>query len=142
MKPQFNRMVLLLRASSGAGKSTFANYISSINLGRTIVCCADDYFTDKEGNYNFRASELSVAHKECQRKFCEALERNEELVIVANTNTTERELNFYIDKCKQYGYTYFSIVIENRNDTKNVHNVPDEALKRQENNLRNSIKLS
>ena len=44
------KTVILLRSVSGAGKSTLADLLAS-NEGWVSVC-ADDYFTDINGNYN------------------------------------------------------------------------------------------
>ncbi len=49
-------------------------------------------------------------------------------IAVANTFTQEWEMQPYIDMAKEYGFTVFTIIVENRHDGTNVHNVPDEVI--------------
>jgi uridine kinase len=143
-----SKVVIITRAVSGSGKSTFANYISSL-LERSVscgaaenyeICCTDDYFS-KSGEYKFDATKLGAAHSYCKSKFEEALKKEIGLVIVANTNTKESDFNFYLEKAKQYKYTIFSLVIENRHGGNNIHNVPLATIAKQEENIKNSLKL-
>jgi predicted kinase len=136
-----NKQIILLRSVSGAGKSTFAKLLTS-RIGWVSVC-ADDYFTDADGNYNFDATKLSNAHAECKVNFMEALaESTVEGIVVANTNTTPAECKFYEQEAKKVGATVFHIVMENRHGNSNVHNVPVNVLERQEANIRNSLQLA
>lgn len=137
----FNRAVIILRAVSGSGKSTFAEYLNSLSNSKAIICTADDFFIGSDGVYRFDLSKLGQAHLECKKKFEDALQKDFELVICANTNTKGQDVNFYIDKAKEYGYTVFSLVVENRHNNNNIHNVPVETLSRQEQDLRNSLKF-
>lgn len=139
-----NKVVIVLRSTSGSGKSTFANYIKFLvdNNAWVEICSADDFFINKEtGEYNFNANKLGAAHNYCRQKFIDFLEKEVSCVIVDNTGTSYKEIEYYLDKAKEYGYSVFSLVIENRNDTKNVHSVPDLTLEKQEKRLRESIKL-
>jgi hypothetical protein len=134
------KTVILLRAVSGAGKSTLAE-IFNTKVGWLTVC-ADDYFTDADGNYNFDATKLGIAHKECQQKFMEALsDPTVEGVVVANTNTKEREFSFYESAAKEAGAVFISLVVENRHGNKDIHGVPSFAKENQAKNIMNSIKL-
>ncbi len=130
---------VVLRAASGAGKSTLAAYIKGLNFNADIqVACADDYF-EHDGEYKFDASKLGAAHRSCQNKFLTALENGLD-VVVANTNTTISDRNWYASRAKAAGYRVFSLVVENLG-TQNVHNVPEEVLENQKKKLRNSIEL-
>ena len=51
-------------------------------------------------------------------------------IIVANTNTTVKEMKPYYDMAADFGYKIFSIIIENRHGGVNEHNVPEETLKK------------
>jgi hypothetical protein len=134
------KTVILLRSVSGAGKSTLANLLAS-NEGWVSVC-ADDYFTDVYGNYNFDASKLGVAHTYCQNLFMFHLTNTDvKGVIVANTNTKERDFSFYEKAAKEAGAMFISLIVENRHGNKDIHSVGDLIRKRQEDNLRNSLKL-
>lgn len=136
-----NKVVIVLRSCSGAGKSTLAEFLTQ-NYKRYdySICSADDYFMIKR-EYCFNAKQLGLAHNYCFEKFKESVEYGIKLIVLSNTNTSEKELKPYLDLAAKYQYTVFSLVVENRHGNKNVHNVPEETLKRQENKLRNSIKL-
>jgi len=136
-----SKKVIILRSVSGAGKTTFADYLSGLNPD-SIIASSDDYFTEKyNGEYRWNAREMGAAHGYCRNKFVQALENNVSLVIVSNTNTKLSEFKFYLDEAAKYGYSVSSIILENRHGNSNVHNVPEEALNRKENNIRNSLKL-
>lgn len=62
-------------------------------------------------------------------------------IVVSNTFTTEKELKPYIDLAKEYGYNVTTVVVENRNNTDSIHDVPQEIRQRQADRLKNSIKL-
>lgn len=133
------KVVFILRGVSGSGKSSVAEEL--IKGRRGIICTADDYF-DVDGEYKFDSRKLGDAHSYCQSKFVDALIDNAvDVVVVANTNTTERDFSFYQTNGKAHGADVFFLVIENRHDNKDIHNVPDESLKIQEQRIKNSLKL-
>jgi predicted kinase len=132
--------VILLRSVSGAGKSTFANLLAE-NEGYVVVS-ADDYFTDADGNYNFDASKLGEAHRSCQENFMYWLTYTDaKCIIVANTNTKERDFSFYENAAKEHGAMFISLIVENRHGNTDVHQVPSFAKENQAKNIMNSIKL-
>jgi predicted kinase len=132
------RKLILIRAVSGAGKSTFAKTFAP----DSCICCADDFFTDEEGNYNFDASKLGQAHKACQEKYLSLIDSSStDTIVVANTSTKESDYKFYLDEAEKRGIMVFSLVLENRHGGKNIHNVPEHVLEHQEQNIKNSLKL-
>jgi len=134
------KTVILLRAVSGAGKSTLAD-IFNTKVGWLTVC-ADDFFTDDNGVYNFDATKLGIAHKECQQKFMEALYNpTVEGVVVANTNTKERDFAFYENAAKEAGAMFISLIVENRHGNKDIHGCPQNVREIQAENIRNSLTL-
>jgi len=82
------------------------------------------------GKYVFNASELGKAHQHCQNEVAANMYKGKEIIYVANTFTTEKEMKPYFDLAEKYGYTTFTIIIENRHQGKNVHNVPAETLEK------------
>lgn len=139
-----NRTLLIIRGVSGSGKSTFANLVSSYCKDEIMhsIHTADDFFIDNQGNYNFDVQKLGKAHEWCINSVKIAMDFfGRPLVIVANTSTTEKEIQPYLDLAKQYEYNVVSIVLENRHGQPNIHSVPEETLIKQETRLRNSIKL-
>lgn len=136
-----DKVLIILRGLPGSGKSSFANLMWSSH----VVCEADQFFYDDEGNYNFDASKLGQAHRECQEKVETFMMDNQKNphyyteIVVSNTSTTEKELQPYLDLASKYGYTVVSLIVENRHDGKNVHGVPVDKLEQMRNRF--SIKL-
>lgn len=127
------KVIVIVRGVPGSGKSSFAELI-----GRAI-CTADDYHTDRQGNYNWTPENVGKAHAWCQRKCERFLKKRISPVIVANTSTTERELKPYYHLARKYGYQVFSVIVENRHDGQNTHGVPETTLEKME--KRFNIKL-
>jgi predicted kinase len=115
--------LILLRGLPGCGKSTLAKLLNG------YTCTADDYHM-KDGVYMWKAENTSKAHDECQRKCEKYMELDMSPVIIANTSTTEKELESYYKMAKKYKYKVFSLVVENRHNGKNEHNVPEETIKK------------
>jgi uridine kinase len=133
------KMILILRGCSGSGKTLFAN---NLDIPNKKVVCADDYFCDEDGNYNFDVAKIGYVHIQCMKKFSEYLESQDvTTIVVANTNTKESDWKFYEEEGKKAGADIIFLVIENRHGNVNQHNVPEETLHRQEQNIRNSLKL-
>ena len=138
-KLQTKKTVLLLRGASGSGKSTLANLLASNE--RWVSVCADDYFTDINGNYNFDASKLGEAHRLCQENFMYWLNNAVVGIVVANTNTKERDFSFYEKAAKEAGAMFISLIVENRHGNKDIHSVPQSVREMQAENIKNSLLL-
>lgn len=106
---------------SGSGKTTFANLLTK------AICCADDYVT-RNGVYNWKPETIGASHEWSQRKCRRFMKANVERIVVANTNTTEKEMLPYMELAEQYGYMVHSIIVENRHGGVNDHNVPEATL--------------
>lgn len=132
------KTVIILRGVSGCGKTTFAKSLVDSN---TVICTADDYFVNNYGQYEFLAALIHEAHKCCKEKFLKAIAVEAPRIIVANTNTTQKEFEFYEENGKNAGYRVFSVIIENRHGNTDIHNVPDKTKDRQKQNILNSISL-
>ena len=124
------KTLFLLRGLPGAGKSTLAKSIGAVYFE------ADMFFM--EGNeYKFDATKLKDAHAWCQNQTRIAMKNanagiGDTRIAVANTFTQEWEMKAYYDLAAEYGFTVFSIVVENRHGGVNTHNVPEEAMDRME----------
>lgn len=132
------KIAFIIRGTSGSGKSTLAKSLAAMNPDHCI-CEADKYFYDSWGKYNFDATKLGEAHAYCRKIFEDALEAGTEVVICSNTNTTQKEYSFYVDKARQAGYTVHVILSERFMDTKSLHDVPSHTLDKQAEKLRQSI---
>jgi hypothetical protein len=132
--------IIILRSAANAGKTTFANLLCQ-HVGYVQVC-ADDYFYDSDGKYNFDPTKLGEAHAQCKRKFLEYLqEPSVKTIVVANTNTKFSEYGWYEECGKKAGAMVFFLVMENRHGNTNSHGVPDYVLDRHDQNIRNDLKL-
>ena len=96
-------------------------------LGTKAICCADDYHVHNSV-YNWTPERIGAAHDWCQRKCRRFMKKCAERIVVANTNTTERELQPYMDLARQFGYKTYCIVMENRHNGVNIHSVPEATL--------------
>lgn len=128
-----NKNLYIVRGLPGSGKSTFATHLVGADF---LVCEADKYFM-VDGEYKFDATKLKAAHEFCRntvetymRDNVEANDQFYRQIAVSNTFTQEWEMQPYFDLAKKYGYTVFTIVVENRHGGVNQHGVPDEALTR------------
>jgi predicted kinase len=133
-----NNVCIIIRGTSGSGKSTFAEFLEfMIDSCEIITCCADDYHM-VDGEYNFDYKNLGKAHKYCQEKAESAMRDNVRIVVIANTSTSKSEVNIYKNIADKHGYEVSEIIMGN--DYQNVHNVPEEVLKNQKKKLLDSIK--
>ena len=127
------KKLFLIRGLPGAGKSTFAKIL--VGLGSDfLICEADKYFTDKDGEYNFDPSKLKEAHERCietvETYMKDSLVREEwyREIVVSNTFTREWEMEPYFELAEKYGYSVFCIIVENRHGGKTVHGVPEDKI--------------
>jgi predicted kinase len=137
------KTLYIVRGIPGSGKSTLAKKIVGHDF---LVCEADKYFINKEtGEYKFDVSKIKDAHKFCQdtvETYMKDSLVNDQFyreIAVANTFTQEWEMEPYFKLAKEYGYTVFSIVVENRHGGVNQHGVPEEKLEQMRNRF--NIKL-
>lgn len=131
------KAVIILSGISGSGKSEYARKIKALNPNAVIVS-ADQYFTAADGSYHFDHSKLGEAHSNCRRQFKQALETSVPLIIVDNTNTTDKEIRAYSNVGTQFGYDIQVVTLTCDIDTavaRNRHNVPEEIIRRQQDNL-------
>jgi predicted kinase len=122
------KILILCRGVSGAGKTTFAKTLGGIHIE------ADQYFIDGEGNYKFDGSKIKLAHEYCRAQTEAWMQTkgdqvNVDKIAVSNTFTQEWELQPYYELAIKYGYYVTCIVVENRHGNKSIHNVPEDKVK-------------
>jgi predicted kinase len=123
-------ILFLVRGLPGSGKTSFATHI----WNEYAICEADQYFYDKEGNYNFDPSKIKDAHAWCKNKVETMMgdhQLNEQYypeIAVSNTFTQEWEMEDYYKLAEKYNYKVVSLIVENRHGGKNVHGVPEDKL--------------
>lgn len=130
--------LILLRGVPGAGKSTLAAMLCGTESA--VMVAADDFMYE-DGVYKFSPSKLGNAHAQCLEAVRDAMASNTSRVIVHNTLTTAKELAPYINAAEEYGYRVFSLVVENRHGSKDVHNVPEEVRQTHARRLSQNLKL-
>ena len=117
MKP----VLYLIRGLPGSGKSTFARKFEDF---RHLE--ADMYFINGKGEYVFDASKIKDAHDWC-KSTAKAFLSEGQNVIISNTFTRAWELSGYIETLEEY--TSRIKVYKVIGNFKNIHNVPEEAIK-------------
>jgi len=141
------KILYIVRGLPGSGKSTLVSTISDLMFE------ADSYFyvsKDPEtgeilnrhqydGVYEFDSSLLKEAHIDCQKGVEDAMKWGVPKIGVSNTFTMEWEMDKYFELAETYGYMVFSIIVENRHNGINTHNVPDEHIEKMRNRF--SVKL-
>ena len=119
--------LILLRGLPGSGKSTLAKIILQLrSTDEPEVLSADDFFEDKEGDYNFDPTKLKEAHNYCQFRCSERMRQQKARIVVANTFTQEWEMDEYFKMAERYNYRVHTVIVENRHGNENVHGVPED----------------
>jgi predicted ABC-type ATPase len=113
--------MLLVRGLPGSGKSTFAKTFPMF-----FHIEADMWFC-RHGDYNWKAEEAFAAHRWCRHTVQVILNQGKD-VIVANTFTTLKEMNDYIEyaEVNGHGITVYTM----KDDFGSIHNVPEETMER------------
>ena len=127
------KILTICRGIPGSGKSTFAKTLGGQHYE------ADMYFIDEEGNYNFDVTKIKDAHQWCQSFVETDMVLEYPKIVVSNTFTQDWEMEPYFKLAKEYGYTVFTIVVENRHGGVNQHGVPEDKLEQMRNRF--EIKL-
>jgi hypothetical protein len=137
------KVLYIVRGLSGSGKSSLGDALTnpifddSVELPEGQRCApqawkkhfysADDYFTDKQGNYNFDPNKLADAHADCFSNVEIAMTKGYiNKIAVCNTFSQKWEARPYFKLAKKYDYSPF--VLECQNTFKNVHGVPQETI--------------
>ena len=126
--------LILLRGLPGSGKTTLAKIILQLrSTDEPEILSADDFFEDKEGDYNFDPTKLKEAHNYCQFRCSERMRQQKAKIVVANTFTQEWEMDEYFKMAERYNYRVHTVVVENRHGNENVHGVPEDKLQQMKN---------
>jgi len=122
--------VYILRGLSGAGKSTYANYLKRTEE-EVLVCSADSEF-DHGSGYQFDSRRLPDAHKYCFRRFIDAVQKRWSVVVLDNTNILYHHFSHYIAVAEAFDYEIEIVTITVDPEVaalRTTHGVPLETLK-------------
>lgn len=111
-------MLILVRGLPGSGKTTFAKKCRVY-----LHLEADMFFVDANKKYVFDGSRIKQAHEWCQNT-ARIMLNNNIPVIVSNTFTTIKEMQFYLD-C-EIPFTIYRMTREYGS----IHDVPSETIER------------
>jgi predicted kinase len=117
------KVLYITRGLPGSGKSTFAQSLDCPFVE------ADMYF-DHNGEYKFDPTKLRDAHNWCRNRVRDLMMVGTPKIAVSNTFTQNWEMETYYELAKEFCYTVFSVIVENRHDGTNTHNVSDETIKK------------
>lgn len=138
-------MLSIISGPSGIGKSTLAEKLLANNPS-SIICSADHYFINENGEYNFSLDNLNKAHHQCWLKTVEAVKSGKD-VILDNTNVSHKDVYPYLilaNKIKIKVLFHIFIVNKSMIDilfNRNVHGVHKYTIERQIDRLNYMIKV-
>ena len=95
----------------------------------------------RNGKYNWNRDLLGAAHKDCQRRCIEAMRKGTKRICVSNTNTKSSDMRIYRELAELYDYVVFYIIVENRHNGMDKHDVPDDVKVKMDLQLRQSMIL-
>ncbi|HCG6132057.1 MULTISPECIES: ATP-binding protein [Vibrio] len=111
----------LVRGLPGSGKSTYAKTLDA------ILVEADQFFIDKNDNYQYDPALIKTAHAWCQLETKRLLRAGFD-VVVANTFVKNWEMSFYKSLADEVNVSFE--VIEINGKYQNIHGVPDAVIAR------------
>jgi len=146
--------LILLRGVSGAGKSTVAELFIDATILSTddffmqkewCTICDDgepvDAICNRDHNkYIFDANSLVENHMKCTAKAEQAMDVATRMIdnsainavkhtlVIHNTFTKQWEMTPYLILAEKYGYTVHTIIVENRHESKSIHDVPQASV--------------
>ena len=119
------KLAVIMRGLPGSGKSTRARLIAGRN---GIICAADDFFLEEDGETNFSGPMVPEAHAGNVLAFQCALMLGVEIVVCDNTNIKHEEYEPYVRMAEEAGYKVAIIAMPHPSPEemaeRNTHGVP------------------
>ena len=112
---EVERKLIIMVGLPGSGKTTFIK-----TLPNPVICSADHFF-EKRGEYKFDSTKLHTAHSACLNKANDNMLMKKPIVVIDNTNLTNKDRLPYENMAEKYGYEITYVVFEpNKQDIKQL----------------------
>lgn len=131
-----SKVMFIMRGLPESGKPTVVRQIKHVYGDLAVICSADDFRVNMQGEYAWKAEEYEMTHLMCEGKAGKACENGKPVVIIDNTNTKESSLYKYVDIARSTGYHV--VLVEPKTSwkynifelaLKNHHKVSEEVLR-------------
>lgn len=123
-------IVYFIRGLPGAGKTTFAEELLDFTRHDSVWIEADKWMVDENGKYKFDPGRLDVVHENCHTEYLKAMADNVPYIIVSNVSAQKKHVDWYMNNAHERGYEFVSLIVENRESRKSIHDVPEESMER------------
>ncbi len=126
------KTLYIIRGLPGSGKSTLAFKLGN---GELFPHFEADQYHMKDGAYQWKPENVAAAHQWCQAAVENAMVNGDWSIVVANTFTRQWEMDPYRKLAGKYNYLVVYITVKTDHTdaelaARNVHNVPEDAIKR------------
>lgn len=132
------KRLIILRGVPGCGKSTFASFLQET---AGAIVCSNDSFLYEDGKYKWSPDRCADAIEKCFYKFEYAVKTSAPLIVIDNTNTNPKYFANYVKIAEENDYEVTYLVVENRHNGINSHNVPQQTLSNMKTTLMHNIQL-
>ena len=130
------KSLILVRGIPGASKTKFVELMAT---SKETIISIDQYFEDQYGNYNFDRARIKDAHKFCKDKTLAKMNLGISKLFITNPFIQEWEMDDYYKLAHNFGYDVYTIIIENRQQNKNIYDISEEKIEIMKQNF--NIKL-
>ncbi len=159
-------MVIILRGTSGSGKSHLAEiiqrggsettlnrgtpsssycvelYMAAFRAKKPVNVVSSDYFHMVNGEYKFDKKNLTTAHQACLREFVKLVPDNQSIIVVDNTNCSIAETVVYTSLASAFAHEIQIVTLLTDPMVawrRNKHEVPFSTIAKQAYELQASI---
>jgi len=77
-----SKVMFIMRGLPGSGKSVVARQIKQVYGDRAVICSADDFRVNDQGEYVWRSEEYETTHMKCRDKARQSCEHGIPVVVI------------------------------------------------------------